>query len=252
MCEDRYVATHPDGQMIQIRMNLWALVCYFGAHQIFATPCLKSSWEPPRTKNVRQMGGVQENITHKNGKQRLTRQVATAKKSNQKLGSSQTWLCQTWLFAVFTQKRSFALFCTLLRSFADLHSRSFALICTLLRAFTCFCVRPHLERPRLGTAEKHSKRQSRIRRRARGKAAVERGQCSSPRDTPCASPPVEVQITHGPLLKDCGRRLLGRSGCVCLETGIGGGGQISENWREGWKIRIFRGPWNWPLYTEIL
>ena len=48
--------------------------------------------------------------------------------------------------------------CALLRSFADLCLRSFALICglvfalccALLRSFACFCVRPHLERPRLG------------------------------------------------------------------------------------------------------
>ena len=45
-----------------------------------------------------------------------------------------------WLFAIFTQKSSFALFCALLRSFADLRLRSFAVICALLRAFACFCV----------------------------------------------------------------------------------------------------------------
>ena len=64
----------------------------------------------------------------------------------------QTWLFQTWLLAIFCALlRSF---CTYLRSFADLiRLRSFALICTLLCAFACFCVRPRLERPRLGTAE---------------------------------------------------------------------------------------------------
>ena len=44
--------------------------------------------------------------------------------------------------------RPFALlcaFCALLRPFA--------LLCALLRAFTCFCVRPRLERPRLGTSD---------------------------------------------------------------------------------------------------
>ena len=51
-----------------------------------------------------------------------------------------------------------ALFCALLRpfhlhSFTDLRLRSFALVCALLRAFACSCVRPRLERPRLGTAE---------------------------------------------------------------------------------------------------
>ena len=66
-----------------------------------------------------------------------------------KLGSSQTWLFQTWLFAFYAE----ALFRALLRSFADLRLRSFALICALLRAFACFCVRPRLERQRLGTAE---------------------------------------------------------------------------------------------------
>ena len=42
------------------------------------------------------------------------------------LGSSQTWLFQTWLFAIFTWKRSFALFCGLLRSCV-------ALLCAHLR-----------------------------------------------------------------------------------------------------------------------
>ena len=41
----------------------------------------------------------------------------------------------------------------LLRSFADLRLRSLALICYLSRAFACFCVRPRLERPHLGTAD---------------------------------------------------------------------------------------------------
>ena len=40
-----------------------------------------------------------------------------------------------------------------MRSFADLRLRAFAVICALLRAFACFCVRPRLERPRLGTAD---------------------------------------------------------------------------------------------------
>ena len=53
-------------------------------------------------------------------------------------GSSQTWLFQTRLFAIFTRKRSFALFCALLRSFMDLRRRSFALISVLLCAFACF------------------------------------------------------------------------------------------------------------------
>ena len=54
----------------------------------------------------------------------------------------------------FTQ-RSFALFCALLCSCAllcGLALCSFALIYVLLCSFTCFCVRPRLERPRLGTA----------------------------------------------------------------------------------------------------
>ena len=43
---------------------------------------------------------------------------------------------------------SFAPFCTLLHSFADLRLHSFAVICALLRSFACFCERPRLERPR--------------------------------------------------------------------------------------------------------
>ena len=75
-----------------------------------------------------------------------------------KIRSSQTWL----LFAIFMEAlfcallRSFAPFCPLLRSFAPFCPllRSLELICALLRAFACFCVRPRLERPRLGTADK--------------------------------------------------------------------------------------------------
>ena len=65
------------------------------------------------------------------------------------VGSSQTWLFQTWLFAFFTRKRSFALFWGL----------AFALFCAHLRSFARFCVRPRLERPRLGTAgvERHDR-----------------------------------------------------------------------------------------------
>ena len=47
--------------------------------------------------------------------------------------------------------RSFAPFCALLRSFADLRLRSFARICALF----CVGLRPRLERPRLGTAESY-------------------------------------------------------------------------------------------------
>ena len=68
-------------------------------------------------------------------------------------GSSQTWLFYTWLFATFMPKCSFAPFCVLFRSFADLRLGSFADICALLRSFLCFYVRQRLERPRLGTAE---------------------------------------------------------------------------------------------------
>ena len=50
----------------------------------------------------------------------------------QYLGVPKTLLFQTWLFAMFTRKRSFALFCAL---------------------FALFCARPRLERPRLGTSE---------------------------------------------------------------------------------------------------
>ena len=68
---------------------------------------------------------------------------------------SQTWLFQTWLFAIFTRKRSFALFCALcalLRTCVCAQS----LFCAHLRAFARFCVRPRLERPRLGTADNRS------------------------------------------------------------------------------------------------
>ena len=50
------------------------------------------------------------------------------------------FLFLTWLFAILTRKRSFALFSALLRSFANSRLRSFALICTLLRSFALFCV----------------------------------------------------------------------------------------------------------------
>ena len=49
--------------------------------------------------------------------------------------------------------RSFALFFSLLCSFANLRLHSFALICVLLRAFACFCIRLRLERPGLGTSD---------------------------------------------------------------------------------------------------
>ena len=58
-------------------------------------------------------------------------------------GSSQTWLFQTWLFAIFTRKWRKPLFCALLQT----------CVCAHLRLFAWFCVRPRLERLRLGTAE---------------------------------------------------------------------------------------------------
>ena len=45
-----------------------------------------------------------------------------------------TWLFQTWLFAIFTRKRSFALFCALLRTCVC------ALLCSYLRSFARICV----------------------------------------------------------------------------------------------------------------
>ena len=45
--------------------------------------------------------------------------------------------------------RPFVLFCALLWTCVY----ALALICALLRLFVCFCERPRLERPRLGTAE---------------------------------------------------------------------------------------------------
>ena len=78
----------------------------------------------------------------------------------------------TWLFAIFTRKRSFALFCALLRSFALFIIKTcgfaFALICALLRSFACFCERPRLERPRMGTAEGRPQRADNKFVRARG------------------------------------------------------------------------------------
>ena len=48
----------------------------------------------------------------------------------------------------------------LLRSFADLCSRSLALICALLRAFACFCVRQHLEQPRVWELQNYKSEKS--------------------------------------------------------------------------------------------
>ena len=51
------------------------------------------------------------------------------------MGAPKPGLFQTWLFAIFTRKRSFALICALLRSFAP-----FALFAYLgLHSFACFC-----------------------------------------------------------------------------------------------------------------
>ena len=59
---------------------------------------------------------------------------------------------QTWLFATFC---SFAPFCVLLRPFAPFCALLRICVCTLLHSFAliCVCVRPSLERPRLGTAD---------------------------------------------------------------------------------------------------
>ena len=52
-------------------------------------------------------------------------------------GSSQTWLFQTWLFAIFTRKRSF---CALLRPFA-----LFCRLGTAESSFLCFlCIVPFI------------------------------------------------------------------------------------------------------------
>ena len=66
-------------------------------------------------------------------------------------GSSQTWLFQTWLSDSLQSLCRSALlyhsapFCALLCSFV------FVFIFALFCAFACFCKRPRLERPRLGT-----------------------------------------------------------------------------------------------------
>ena len=54
------------------------------------------------------------------------------------MASSPTWLLQTWLFAIITRSRSFALFCALLGSFALFCGLTFALFCA--RSFALFCV----------------------------------------------------------------------------------------------------------------
>ena len=60
---------------------------------------------------------------------------------------TQTWLFQTWLFAIVTQKPSFVLFSRLAFTLFCGHLRSFALICVFLRP-------TRLERPSLGTSER--------------------------------------------------------------------------------------------------
>ena len=57
-------------------------------------------------------------------------------------GSSQTWLFLTWMFAIFMRRRSFALCCAILRSFAPFCrlARSFALCCAILRSFALFAL----------------------------------------------------------------------------------------------------------------
>ena len=65
------------------------------------------------------------------------------------IGSSQTWLFQTWLFAVLRS-------CALLRPFALFCGLVFALFCGHLRSFAriCMSLRPTAFRtPRLGTAD---------------------------------------------------------------------------------------------------
>ena len=51
-----------------------------------------------------------------------------------------TWLLQTWLFANFTRMHSFALFCTLSRSFTLVCGFAFVLFCAHLRSFAVIYV----------------------------------------------------------------------------------------------------------------
>ena len=62
------------------------------------------------------------------------------KERKDRVGSSQTRLFQTWLFAIFTWKSSFALFGALLQSFAVFCGLASA----LLRSFALFCAHLHV------------------------------------------------------------------------------------------------------------
>ena len=57
------------------------------------------------------------------------------------LGSSKTWLFQTWLFVIVSALLSSSgLFCARLRSFALFCGLAFALFCAHLRSFALICV----------------------------------------------------------------------------------------------------------------
>ena len=61
-----------------------------------------------------------------------------------RIGSCQTWLFQTWLFAFLTRKRSFAPFCALLRPFALFLGLAFELFCEYVGSFALIYVFLHL------------------------------------------------------------------------------------------------------------
>ena len=63
--------------------------------------------------------------------------LAFFQKGRSGIGSSQTWLFQTWLFAIFYEE---ALFCAHLRPFALFSDPLRTCACALLRTFEFFCV----------------------------------------------------------------------------------------------------------------
>ena len=108
--------------------------CQFGVRGVFECfPCPSFPWffcfakEKPRINqgfcplpNPLKPWKSRENaqITKEIPCLKLTKEFQKTKERKDRVGSSQTWLFQTWLFAIFTRKRSFALFCALLHSFA--------------------------------------------------------------------------------------------------------------------------------------
>ena len=101
------------------------------------TPKKSKGSSPCRTPKI--LGKEREYAPKKQGK--------AENKGNMEIEKSKDWRVRV-LFTNFRRKRPFALFCGLLRSFADLRLRCFAHISALLRTFACFCERLRLERLR--------------------------------------------------------------------------------------------------------